>query len=221
MQLYSIPEKIKTFIFDIDGTLYTCPEFVAEQIDVQIRHYAHINKISEDDARNMIENYRAKWSAQHNGKKISLGNTFPAFGIDIETSIKWRNELLQPEKFLQPDLRLRKFLEKLGKSFNLICVTNNPVKAARRTLEAAGISDVIPDVIGLDTCMKSKPAIEMLELAAKKTSSNFCECVSVGDRFDIDIALPLELGMGGILVKDASDVVNIPGALGISFSALD
>lgn len=105
-------------------------------------------------------------------KKISLGNTFPAFGVDIETSIKWRNELLQPEKFLSPDLKLKEFLAELKKSFNLICVTNNPVKAARRTLEAVGISELIPDVIGLDTCMKSKPAKEMLELAAKKLQLN-------------------------------------------------
>lgn len=209
MNFYSIPKKIKTFIFDIDGTLYTSPEFVAEQVDVQIRHYAHLNGISEDSAREMIESYRKKWSAEHGGKKISLGNTFPAFGVDIETSIKWRNELLMPEKFLSPDLNLRHFLLELKKSFNLICVTNNPVKAARRTLDAVGISDVIPNVIGLDTCMKSKPAKEMLELAAKKTSSKFSECVSVGDRFDIDIALPLELGMGGILVDGAQDVVKI------------
>lgn len=209
MSFYSIPKTIKTFIFDIDGTLYTSPEFVAEQVDVQIRHYAHLNGISEDSAREMIESYRKKWSAEHGGKKISLGNTFPAFGVDIETSIKWRNELLMPEKFLSPDLNLRHFLLELKKSFNLICVTNNPVKAARRTLDAVGISDVIPNVIGLDTCMKSKPAKEMLELAAKKTSSKFSECVSVGDRFDIDIALPLELGMGGILVDGAQDVVKI------------
>ena len=78
VKLYSIPKKIKTFIFDIDGTLYTSPEFVAEQVDVQIRHYAHINGISEDSARNMIESYRKKWSAEHGGKKISLGKTFPA-----------------------------------------------------------------------------------------------------------------------------------------------
>lgn len=209
MNFYSIPKTIKTFIFDIDGTLYTSPEFVAEQVDVQIRHYAHLNGISEDSAREMIESYRKKWSAEHGGKKISLGNTFPAFGVDIETSIKWRNELLMPEKFLSPDLNLRHFLLELKKSFNLICVTNNPVKAARRTLDAVGISDVIPNVIGLDTCMKSKPAKEMLELAAKKTSSKFSECISVGDRFDIDIALPLELGMGGILVDGAQDVVKI------------
>lgn len=157
----------------------------------------------------MIESYRKKWSAEHGGKKISLGNTFPAFGVDIETSIKWRNELLQPEKYLLPNLKLKEFLGELKKSFNLICVTNNPVKAARRTLKAVGISELIPDVIGLDTCMKSKPAKEMLELAAKKTSSEFSECVSVGDRFDIDIALPLELGMGGILVDGAQDVVKI------------
>jgi len=37
------------------------------------------------------------------------------------------------------------------------------------------------------------------------------KCVSVGDRFDIDIALPLELGMGGILVDGVEDVYKLPG----------
>jgi phosphoglycolate phosphatase/putative hydrolase of the HAD superfamily len=35
-------------------------------------------------------------------------------------------------------------------------------------------------------------------------------CVSVGDRYDIDIALPLELGMGGILVDGVEDVYTLP-----------
>jgi phosphoglycolate phosphatase/putative hydrolase of the HAD superfamily len=39
--------------------------------------------------------------------------------------------------------------------------------------------------------------------------------VSIGDRCDIDIALPLELGMGGILVEGVEDVY----ALGEIFSA--
>lgn len=213
MKLYSIPQSVKTFIFDIDGTLYTNPEYVYEQVDVQIRHFAHIKGIKEQDARDMIHSYQTKWSTEHGGRKISLGNTFPAFGISIETSIRWRNELLEPEKFLMPDPQLKTVLEKLKGICRLICVTNNPVQAARRTLKAVGISEIIPEIIGLDTCGKSKPSEEVLKLAAERTGSSFSECVSVGDRFDIDIALPLELGMGGILVDGASDVCSIPDVL--------
>jgi phosphoglycolate phosphatase/putative hydrolase of the HAD superfamily len=35
----------------------------------------------------------------------------------------------------------------------------------------------------------------------------------VGDRYDIDIALPLELGMGGILVDGVEDVYRLPALI--------
>ncbi|GHU60966.1 hypothetical protein FACS189445_2140 [Spirochaetia bacterium] len=38
-------------------------------------------------------------------------------------------------------------------------------------------------------------------------------CVSIGDRYDIDLLLPLELGMGGILVDGVEDVYKVPGIL--------
>lgn len=212
MKLYSLPEKIKAFLFDIDGTLYTSPEYVHEQVDVQIRHFAKIRGMADDEARAAIKNYRKNWSLAHGGKAISLGNAFLAFGISIETSIQWRNRLLKPEQFLKPNLQLKDSLEQLKKKFSLICVTNNPVAAARRTLEAVGIAQTIPLIIGLDTLYKSKPARELLELAAEKAGASFSECVAVGDRFDIDIALPLELGMGGILVDGAEDVCSFASA---------
>ena len=39
------------------------------------------------------------------------------------------------------------------------------------------------------------------------------ECISIGDRYDIDLALPLEMGMGGILVSGAEEVYQLPSIL--------
>ncbi|MBQ2549140.1 MAG: HAD hydrolase-like protein, partial [Treponema sp.] len=71
----------------------------------------------------------------------------------------------------------------------------------------------LPRIIGLDTCKKSKPAREVLELAASQTGASFEECLSVGDRYDIDLALPLELGMGAVLVDGAEDVKKLPSLI--------
>ena len=221
MKLYSIPRKIKTFIFDIDGTLYTSPEFVAEQVDVQIRHYAHINGISEDSARNMIEDYRKKWSAEHGGKKISLGNTLTNFGVTINESVEMRRKLLEPGDFLKKDDRLIKTIEALRKKYKIICVTNNPVLPAKKTLEALGISCLIPKIIGLDTSGKSKPAYEPFLLALKETGSRAEECIAVGDRYDMDLSVPLEMGMGAILVGGVSDVYLLPEILENNSGALE
>lgn len=213
MKIYKIPQNLKTIIFDIDGTLYTSPYYVFEQVDVQIRHFAHLKNISEKCAREQIQAFRKKWSAEHEGKKISLGNTFTHFGISIEESIKWREDLLEPSHFLHNDSKLRSTIEILQKKYNLICVTNNPVKAARKTLDAIGVADILQSIIGLDTCNKSKPAKEMIQLAASKANCNLDECLSVGDRYDIDLALPLQMGTGAILVSGVEEVYKLPEIL--------
>jgi phosphoglycolate phosphatase/putative hydrolase of the HAD superfamily len=73
-----------------------------------------------------------------------------------------------------------------------------------------GVDGLFPVIVGLDTCFVSKPndapfrkAVELLGVAAG-------ECVAVGDRFDIDIAVPLKLGMGGVLVDGVRDVYDLP-----------
>ena len=213
MNIYRLPEHLKTIIFDIDGTLYTNQSYVMEQVDVQIRHWAKLNKMTEKEARDRIADYRKEWSQKHEGKKISLGNTFLAFGIDIDTSIEWRNSILEPEKYLSRDKKLQEALKELSKHFALIAVTNNPVLAAQKTLKALGADTVITQIVGLDTCKKSKPAKENLECACRMTGAAFSECLSIGDRYDIDLALPLEMGMGAILVNGAEDIYKLPQIL--------
>ena len=65
----------------------------------------------------------------------------------------------------------------------------------------------------MDTSGKSKPAQEPFELALKETGSKAEECLSVGDRYDMDLSLPLEMGMGAILVGGVKDVYLLPEIL--------
>ena len=213
MKIYKMPQDLKAIFFDIDGTLYTSAEYVAEQVDIQVRHFAHIQKIPEDEMRRKIREWRRAWSKEHGGKSISLGNTLTAFGVPIEKSIEWRNTLLQPEKYLCKNQNLIDSLLELNQKYKLICITNNPVDAARKTLKAVGIEKIITDIIGLDTCMKSKPDAEMLYEASRVTGVPLANSLSVGDRYDIDLALPLDLGMGAVLVTGAEEVCLLSGKL--------
>lgn len=212
MKIYKIPNELKAFIFDIDSTLYTSQAYAFEQVDCQVRQFAKDRGITADEARRMVADYRKKFAAEHNGSKVSLGNTLLAFGVPIEQSVKWRRELLEPSDFLGRDDRLIETLKILQSKYKLICVTNNPVLPARKTLDAIGISDFFPEIVGLDTCLKSKPAIEPFQTAVDRLGSdiNAENCLAVGDRYDMDIALPLEMGMGGILVNGVEEVYQIP-----------
>jgi len=212
MNIYRIPERISCIIFDIDSTLYTNAAYAREQVDVQIRHFADIRGIAHDEARGMVEQRRDEYAKAH-GRKISLGNALVHFGIPISESIRWRESLIEPADFLSEDPRLRKTLDELAARFFLVAVTNNPVLPARKTLDALGVRSLFRDIIGLDTTGVSKPHEKPFLAARDLARCPEAECLSVGDRYDIDIALPLELGMGGILVDGVEDVYKIPALL--------
>lgn len=211
MKIYKIPTDLRAFIFDIDSTLYTNQAYAFEQVDCQVRQFAKERGISADEARRMVADYRKKFAAEHEGSKVSLGNTLLAFGVPIEQSVQWRRELLEPADFLGRDERLIETLKGLQEKYQLICVTNNPVLPARKTLEAIGVSDFFPDIVGLDTCFKSKPALEPFETAVERLGGGIKaeNCLAVGDRYDMDIKMPLEMGMGGILVSGVEEVYQI------------
>ena len=213
MKVYKLPDKCAAILFDIDSTLYTNPEYARSQIDLPIEKLARMRGVSFSRMNDEMNEYRDNWAKEHEGRGISHGNIFKAFGVGISESVKWREELCRPEQYLSKDTRLRSVLEQLGGCFVLGVVTNNPVSIAKRTLRALGVEDMFRALIGLDTCGVSKPHRELLTRAADLCGASFDACLAVGDRYDIDIALPLELGMGGILVDGVEDVYKLPEIL--------
>ncbi len=213
MKVYHLPDQVRGLLFDVDATLYTHPEYAQVQIDDLIRRLAARRGLGYDDMRRQVEDYRRDWAEAQGGKKTSLGNAFVHFGVSIEESVRWREELVDPSKYLRPDPELRRTLQALSAHAALAVVTNNAVLTGRRTLRALGVEDLFSVVIGLDSCGVSKPHAQPYLAAAAGLGVDPPACVSIGDRYDIDLALPLELGMGGILVDGVEDVYRLPEVL--------
>jgi phosphoglycolate phosphatase/putative hydrolase of the HAD superfamily len=213
MKVYKLPTQCAAILFDVDSTLYTNPEYARSQIDLPIERLARTRGISFSQMNDEIAQYRAEWAKEHNGQFISHGNVFKAFGVGISESVKWREELCEPERYLSKDERLRSALEQLKSASILGIVTNNPISIAKRTLAALGVEDMFRAIIGLDTFGVSKPHPESFTRAAALCGAAHESCLAVGDRYDIDIALPLELGMGGVLVDGVEDVYKLPEIL--------
>lgn len=213
MEIYKIPQNLQAIIFDIDSTLYTNAAYAFEQVDCQVREFARVRGITAAEARKMVSDYRKQFAREHNGSKVSLGNTLLAFGAPISQSVEWRRALLEPADFLSTDEKLIKTLKNLQQNYKLICVTNNPIIPARKTLDAIGVSEFFPEIVGLDTCLKSKPALEPFEKAMELLGCKAENCLSVGDRYDMDVALPLKMGMGGIVVNGVEEVYDLPSVI--------
>jgi phosphoglycolate phosphatase/putative hydrolase of the HAD superfamily len=215
MKLYKLPSPIRSFIFDMDGTLYTHHAYLQSQIDGITNRLAQVRGETFEETKAAVEAYREKKALE--GRKISLGNALEFFGISIAESVRWREELIEPARFLSEDGELKKTLGLLAEKCSLALVTNNPVLVARKTLACLGVAGLFPVVIGLDTCGVSKPHAEPFRKAAELLGVPPEACVSIGDRYDIDLALSLELGMGGILVDGVEDVYALPGLAALQY----
>ncbi|MDR3247302.1 MAG: HAD family hydrolase, partial [Treponema sp.] len=179
-------------IFDMDGTLYSHKEYLDSQTELPLRRLAVMHQKSYEAMKGEFDAYRTNWEKEHKdkmepspegyhlGKKISMGNAFKAFGVSIEENVKWREELYQPERYLRADARLRETLQSLSAEFRVGVVTNNPVSIARRTLRCLGVEDCIPVVIGLDTCMVSKPHPAPFQKAAELLGFPLGHCAAIG-----------------------------------------
>ncbi|MDR0387705.1 MAG: HAD family hydrolase [Treponema sp.] len=217
MTIYRIPSILSALLFDMDNTLYTNGEYTRFQLESPVRRLAEIRNTTFDEMQREIAGYRAEYrktrAAEHPGAQgdahVSLGNVFLALGVPIEETVRWREELYEPALYLKKDPKLRNTLTALAGSFSLAVVTNNPVLVARKTLAALGVEDLFGVLVGLDTCGVSKPHAAPFLKAAELLGVSPETCVSIGDRYGIDIALPLELGMGGILVDGVEDVYGL------------
>jgi phosphoglycolate phosphatase/putative hydrolase of the HAD superfamily len=221
LTIYRLPQKITALIFDMDLTLYTNHEYARFQVDRILQQAAVFTGKTPEALREAVAAFRDAWAAAHDGRKTSLGNALAALGVPQEENIRWREELLEPGDFLGEDPKLRETLGVLAADYALAVVTNNPVLVARKTLRVLGAAEYFPVVVGLDTCKVSKPHRAPYRKAAELLGAEPSGCVSIGDRYDIDLEPPLALGMGGILVEGVEDVYRLPPLLKSPLPAQD
>jgi phosphoglycolate phosphatase/putative hydrolase of the HAD superfamily len=213
MKAYQLVLPVEGIIFDMDNTLYTHEGYARHQEDVLVERLAAELAVGKSEAVERVRLSRSRLTHANGGKKPSLGTVFLDLGISIATSVVWRNTLIEPERYLKPDPKLRAVLEVLGNRHGLAIVTNNPVEIARRTLAAVGVDGLVPFIVGLDSTGVSKPDPAAFRIAAERLSCPFERVVSVGDRFEIDIEPALELGMAGLLVDGVEEVYALPNYL--------
>jgi phosphoglycolate phosphatase/putative hydrolase of the HAD superfamily len=212
VKIFALPNNLKTIIFDMDGTLYTNHPYVRQHEESQVRRLAEHWGLDISEAERRLRDAR-DLRARQGLPKTSMANIFLSFGIDMKTIVRWRNEEIDPFKWLSPDPCLDASLEKLAERFDLALLTNNPRRVGERSLEALGIRSRFSLVVGLDDSYESKPKPEPFLKVCEglKVEPEFC--VSIGDREDVDILPALSLGMGGILVDGVSDVYKLPDLL--------
>jgi FMN phosphatase YigB (HAD superfamily) len=214
MKIYNWLNDVRVLAFDIDMTLYTNQAYLDAQISLLLQRLADHQGISYSEVSKLVARIKADFAVKNDGRSLSLGNVFAGLGVDTATSARWRDELFHPENFLVEDEKLKSTLKILIQKFKLAAVTNNSTEIGKRTLSTLGVERFFDPVIGLDISGKSKPTMIPFEMVAKHHNVEFQQMVSIGDRFDVDLELPLKNGMGAILVSGVEEVYEIPEIIG-------
>lgn len=213
MKIMALPDTICGLVFDIDQTLYDNREYYNGQKTLLVARLAQKQDTSFNEMLKEIDEYQAGYAAKNNGKKLSLGNLFLRFGISLQENCSWRTELFTPEKYLSKDEHLIITMETLSKVYKIAAVTNTSTNVALRTLTILGVKSFFPLVIGLDQSLVSKPALKPFTMASEALQIPLEHLVSIGDRMEVDVELPVKHGMGGILIEGMEDVYALPEIL--------
>ncbi len=204
--------RISGIIFDIDNTLYRNRAYTEAQTVLLVDRLARHLGRSYDDMNREITELRRVMAEDAGGRAPSLANTFLQYNVDIATSVRWREEVLEPSAYLSDDPQLRSTLETLGQKYGLVAVTNNPRSVGRATLSVLGVDRHFAGIVGLDDSGVSKPHARPFELGLEHLGRALGrpvpadEVLSVGDRIPVDLEPAMELGMGAILVESMEDV---------------
>ncbi len=198
----------------MDLTLYRNDEYYASQIRNQVLLLSADLQIEVEALDATLDSWESAFRRDNQGRKPSFGNTLlGALGYPIEKSVELRRRAIRPEDYLTADSLLQATLAELQRDYQLILVTNNPADVAVRTLKVLGVLDFFPQIIGLDTTGHSKPHPAAFDLAYRTLSLAPSQVVAIGDRFPVDIEVPLSYGSGGILVESMDDVYVLPRIL--------
>ncbi len=215
MVTYALPQEIRGLVFDMDLTLYRNEAYYNSQVGNQVALLAADLGWTVDRLQGELAQWEDNFRRENGGRKPSFGNTLlGALGYPIARSVELRRRAIRPEDYLDEDLRLRGALKLLASRFRLVLVTNNPSDVAVRTLAVLGVSDLFPRIIGLEESGHSKPHPAAFDLAYQYLGVPPPTVVSVGDRFPVDLEVPLARGSGGILVEAMEDVYALPELLG-------
>ena len=216
MRVIHLPKAARSLVFDIDLTLYDSRAYYDSQAQLLIERLAAHFGIQVAEAEGRVEAVREDFARENGGRSLSMGNAFRTLGVSIATSVRWREELFRPEDYLKPDDQLDAALDELARPFSIAAVTNNPKSIGEGTLSALGVRQHFCPVVGLDTCGESKPTMKPFRIVAEEHGVRLTQMISIGDRVAVDIELPVQNGMGGILVECMDDIYRLPSVLSVA-----
>lgn len=208
-------KDIRSLVFDLDGTLYTCRELGAQIEEAAIGLVAESRGLSRDQGRRVLQDAR-RLLAENPYELPSLSRTCLELGLDLHDFIRALEENVHPGRYLKLDPNLSALLRFLQERYDLYVYTNNGLFLAGRILALLGVDDCFRHIYSLEFAWRPKPDAEALMLLLADIGGLTQSFLFIGDRDHIDLREPVKLGIPVFSVNSSADLLSLPAWLGIT-----
>ncbi len=185
--------EIKGIVFDLDGTLYVCDRYAAEIQAAAAGYIADFMQIRSAEAALIMAATRLRL-IEESGTVPTISAVCTELGGNVPDLHRFFVQNLQPENYLAPDDRVIRLLKRLAEKFSLAIYTNNNRALTARIMNCLGLDGLVANVFTIDDTWRGKPDEEMVSRVLGTLGLAPEETLFVGDRYDVDLRLPEQLG---------------------------
>lgn len=199
---------VKAGIFDLDGTLYFNDDLSREIGRVAAVYISEIKGVNPETALALVRSTRKQLAAKQ-GFEASLSAACEQLGGNLRDLHAFFSEHINPESYLTVDPRVVNTLKMLSEQFPIYIYTNNNVPLTSRIMSVIGVENIFERIFTIEDFWIAKPDLKVLGAILKEIGREPAECLFVGDRYDIDLRLPEQMGAKVHTVKNMDDFLNL------------
>ena len=203
-----MPSSIKALVFDLDGTLYVSSSLGTELSYSASQYIAELKGMAPNEAGRLIGDTRRRL-AEKNGFEATLSVVCRELGGDLRELHRRFAAEIRPEEYLVRDERVVALMRMLGKKFALFIYTNNNLPLSAAIIRILGLDGLFGQVFTIEESWRPKPDRDALQDIYRCIGRTPDECLFVGDRYDVDLRFPAELGSAVCLVKSTGELLHL------------
>lgn len=208
------PSRIRSIVFDLDGTLYTSPPVAREIEQAAEALVAETRGLRLEEGRALLSASRRRL-AEEKDEEPTLTRTLLELGIEAGEFHQALQERVRPERYLQYDPILYALLDSLRDGCDLYIYTNNNLVLTRKILALLGVDELFERLYTIEFSWTPKPDLNTLHRLLEDIGGPPEDFLFVGDRYSVDLGPAAALGIPTLLVAETGDLLQIHKFLGI------
>jgi len=207
-------DQVRTIVFGLDGTLYNCQP-IADEIEVAAEVLVGESRgVGRREGGDLIRCARRRLTELLE-EEPTLTRTCMELGIEVPEFHRALQATVRPERHLSPDPVLYALLDSLRDLCELHVYTNNSLFLTRKILALLGVEDLFTRLFTIEFTWNPKPDPESLRRVIEEIGGPPESFLFVGDREQVDLKVPSNLGIPTLLIGETSDLLQIHKLLGI------